>query len=318
MPTNEPEEGICMDYLEKLGITDSDIGVILEHDRRYGKGIRALAAEYMQMITDGFMKPYPKGGLETGLKRADSFLARAKALDSNGKDDYMTSLLFWLHCVPYGKEVYRKQGISEKVFYDTMADIAFKLAECKQVYGKCGVFTNWFFLIFEWKLVALGRLQYQITDFPKDHYEWNGFRLNQGDPVYACHIPSSGKLTEALCMESLQQAYDFFKKDLRTSILPVVCNSWLLFPPYVESVFPEGSNMKAFAQLFDIIDQSGDEGFYDCWRVFGRVYEGTTEGFPCDNTLRRNFIRHIENVGTFGYGYGVLLYDGEKKQIINR
>ena len=39
---------------------------------------------------------------------------------------------------------------------------------------------------------------------------------------------------------------------------------------------------------------------------------------PRDTTLRRNMVRYIENGGGFGFGFGVILYDGEQKKIINR
>ena len=92
--------------------------------------------------------------------------------------------------------------------------------------------------------------------------------------------------------------------------MPVVCHSWLLYPPYLEEVFPEGSNLCRFAEMFRIlfVDQVGDH-FPDCWRVFGKMHQKDLKDFPADTRLRRSFLIYMQNGGDFGYGYGILLYD---------
>jgi len=306
-----------MDFLSELGIQETDAREILAHNREYGKAIQLLAREYMSFAPKTFLKPYAQGERANAEQRRNDFLAKARETAA-GKSHYMAELLFWLHCVPFAREQYQSMGIPEEIFWDTMKDIAYKLDECRQVYGECGVFASWFFLHFDWQIAAFGRLQYQIREFPKEHYAWNGFALKRGDLVYACHIPSSGKLTQELCLDSLQRAYGFLKKDLRSNILPVVCSSWMLFPSYVEKVFGDGSNLKAFAQMFDVIDVTPRETFDDGWRIFGPAFQGRAEGLPQDNSLRRSMVRYIKDGGEFGYGYGILLYDGEKRKIVNR
>ena len=306
-----------MDFLSKLGILEADAREILQHDREYGAAIQRLSQEYMSFAPKQFFRAYREGQRAESTQRRDTFLREARAV--TGEENVpMAELLFWLHCVPYARAQYRQMGIPEEIFWDTVKDIGYKLEECKQVSGKCGVVSTWFFLHFDWQLATFGRLQYQVRGFPKDHYAWAGFELNYGDPVYACHIPSSGKLSEELCLDSLQRAYEFLKKDLRSNILPVVCSSWMLFPPYVEKVFGDGSNLKAFAKMFDVVDVTPRESFEDGWRIFGPAFQGSTEGLPQDNSLRRNMVRYIKDGGEFGFGYGVLLYDGEKKKILNR
>ena len=69
--------------------------------------------------------------------------------------------------------------------------------------------------------------------------------------------------------------------------------------------------------MFDVVKriERGNE-FADCWRVFNKMYEGTSKGLPDDNSLRRNMINYIDDYGVFGIGEGIILFDGEK--IINR
>ena len=304
-----------MDFLQKLGIEAADIQEILANDQKYGAAIGQLAKEYMTYAPKQFMVPYREGERAVSTLRRDAFLYEARQIAENA---YMADLLFWLHCLPDVRQRYQEMGIPDKIFWETMSDIACKIQECRMRYGVCGVASNWYMLHFDWKIVAFGRLQYQIRDFIEESYVWGDYRLQKGDPVYAIHIPSSGKLLPELCMDSLQQAYEFLKGQLEGNILPVVCNSWLLYPPYVQNVFPEGSNMKAFAQMFDVIRQIPSEAFGDGWRIFGPAYQGKPEGLPENNSLRRNMVRYIKNGGGFGYGLGVLLYDGEQQKIINR
>ena len=122
-----------------------------------------------------------------------------------------------------------------------------------------------------------------------------------------------------MCMDSFHQAYEFFKPNLSGDIIPIISITWLLYQPYIDKVFPENSNLLQFANMFDVVKSSSSgNAFYDGWRVFNKMYDGTTKDLPTDNTLRRNFIDYINNGGDFGCGYGIILYDGKNKKIINR
>ena len=304
-----------MEWLDKLDVSDADLAEIRAYDRLYGAELHRLAEEYMAGVPREYFVPFPEGERPVSNNRRDAFLARAREGKPAAR---MADLLFWLHCVPFARARYEEFGIDSDVFWDTMNDFTYKVQECKVRYDECGVASVWYSLMFEWKLVALGRLQYQVVTFPEECYTWKDYRLERGDVAYACHIPTAGPLTRELCMDSLDRAYQFLKDKLKDGILPVVCNTWLLYPPYVEQVFPENSNLRRFADLFDVVARTEIDVFDDGWRVFGPAYFEEGQKLPCDTTLRRNFLRYIENGGGFGRGYGVLLYDGERKCIYNR
>ena len=293
---------MCLkDLLERIDVTSEDIALILDAEAIFGSKIDIIAQEYMQQ--------------ENRTERK-SFLEKAKAL-SDDISQYMLYLLFWLHCALMLKKDYDQLGISEDVYINSMKDIAYKIRECKAVHGVCGVFVDWFSCFFCLRTFGLGRLEYEISTYSYDDYSVDGYTLKAGDRVYNCHIPSAGKLTQELVYDSLNKAYQFFKKDLRGNILPVVCNSWLLYPPYAKNVFPPKSNLVRFTQNFDIIKSTSNSHFHDCWRVFYKMYEDRASGLPAETTLQRNFIQYMENGGDFGGGFGVLLYDGESNSIIN-
>ena len=86
--------------------------------------------------------------------------------------------------------------------------------------------------------------------------------------------------------------------------------------PGLRDILKPDSHILQFADLFDVISSEENKTGSDLWRIFNRPYEGSTEGFPADTTLRRGFLKLVNegNLGGFGYGY-IFMKDG---QIINR
>ncbi len=304
--------------LKKIATPEEYILIIQKYDEKYGATIEEISREYMLSKQLEPLVPYINAKERTTAhNRAKAYIKRLNDISEDEETRLMLNYLFWLHCVPYAKETYSLLGIDTEIFYDSMSDIACKAKECEDVYGCVGVFADWFFLFFDMKLFGLGRLQYEIERFAGDDYCVNGYELKRGSVVYSTHIPAVGPLTRELCLDSFQRAYEFFKKDLDDVVIPIVTDSWLLYPPYLGTIFSKGSNTYNFARMFDVIEVDESPDFEDCWRVFGKNYEGTTTGLPTDTGMRKRFVDYIDAGGTFGCGYGVLLYNGEKREIIN-
>lgn len=300
-----------MKILQKIGFDEEEISCVSKADEIYGDAVSVLAKAYMKERVCP-MEPYPADGREIAYKRVIHVLEKVTAIETAGKNGRLLSLLFWLHCIPYAKDLYAQYGISESNFYDTMMDITYKMRECKKVYGECGVFSPWIFLVFDLKVFALGRLQFEITTASRNVVINNEVVVTKGDIVYSCHIPASGRLSMSECMDSFQKAYSFFGKGLNGNIIPILCDSWMLYPPYAKEVFPEYSNLKKFTELFYVYDSvSTGRDFPDSWRIFGKLYEGNTEMLPDTTTIQKNFISFIKNGGEFGYGFGIRLHDGK-------
>ena len=235
----------------------------------------------------------------------------ASISEKSGAHRYTVDMIFLLTGLDELYRRYREKGYSEELFLDTMCDLKYKLYECRRVYGIWGTFVFfWYNRFFVMDLFALGRLQFHHRPLKQE-----GYRdiIKKGENVFACHIPSSGPLRTDDVMDSLKRAYEFYSDELVDGVLRVQCSSWLLYPPHAEHLFPEGSNLIKFYNLFDVFETKSDPTNKDFVRVFDRVYsEDILEDLETDTTLKRNLKEYLLNGNCMGSGYGIILFDGEK------
>ena len=304
-------------FLKDIGFNKEDIPYILTCNAKYEAGLARLAAAYQATFGGSELAAYRGDEREEAYTRAKAYVQAAVDLFPEEENPHILNLLAWLQLIPYLRQRYAAHGFGEEILYASLSDLPEKVKECKSVYDVCGVFSRWFFLFFDLKVFSLGRLYYEIAAFDADSFCTDALQLQRGDTVLSCHIPAKGRLSEEDILSSLRQAYTFFGHLFPGHILPVVCHSWLLWPPYDRQVFPENGNLHRFVQNFRIISTTATgQTFPDCWRVFGKMYGGHTDGFPSDTTLRRNFLTYLNHAGEHGSGYGILLYDGKNNRIL--
>ncbi len=228
----------------------------------------------------------------------------------SGVHRYTSDMVFWILCTKSLYYIYKQKNLPEHMYWESVTDLKYKLIECHDVYGIWGTFVDWFKMFYTCERMPFGRLQF-------DKHTWGGEDykgiLKNGDACFSCHIPSSGPLTPESVMDSFKKLYEFNKDSLKDGILKIVCYSWLLYPPTIV-MYPEGSNTRKFAALFDIVSTKERETGSDFWRIFNMVYEGpeTLDKAPTDTRLRRNYIEYLKAGGKMGSGTGVILFDGEK------
>lgn len=221
---------------------------------------------------------------------------------------YAAEMAFFLYAARFLRERYQEAGYTDAFFIENARDLLYKVMECHGLTGIWGTMAgSWFGGMFRMERFQLGRLQYEKR--PLRFEEYKGYR--QGDLFYGCHIPSSGPLTPESVMESLKKAYDFYRPALRDGILPVHLRSWLIYPGHYE-VYPEGSNLKRFYELFDVIggDEKPDNPYI--WRVFGMENCADYAALPEKTSLQRRFKEYLLSGKKMGSGDGFLLFDGEK------
>lgn len=222
---------------------------------------------------------------------------------------YCVNMIFFIICSAPLKYIYKQKGFSDELYQATISDLGYKLKECRDLYDIWGTFVpEWFKGFYRCKRFKLGRLQYEKIEFPFDNYK--GI-IQKGDFVYNCHIPSGAPLKERDVLDSLQKAYRFYYSELQGKSMPVVCRSWLLYPPHYK-LFPENSNLRRFYQLFDVIDRNESKNNSNFWRIFSMEYNNDPDSWPEHTTLQKNFKKFISEGNCMGNGFGVLLFDGNK------
>lgn len=235
-----------------------------------------------------------------------------KIAEDCGIHSYTASLVFLCWNAQELHERYRARGLSEEIFHDTMMDLHYKLAECKQVYGIWGVFTrSWDAGFYNLTRFALGRLQYEFDGFRGESYTAGGFTVKRGDRVLTMHIPSAGPLTKELREDSYRRAYEFYRAEFPNGPVVFTCLSWLLYPPH-DGMLPKESNVVSFMHDFDPIFSKETETFHDAWRIYGADAEKSADQLPRKTTFQRAYADWLQSGRKAGNGYGVFLFDGKR------
>ena len=194
---------------------------------------------------------------------------------------------------------YVEQGISEQVFDDTFRDIAIWAEDFFQKNGYYGIDQiYWIGQSVRMKLFRLGRLQFEPVDLEQDIC-LDGCTIAAGAKVLNVHIAADGPLLLDDCLDSLQQARDFFNMPQARFI----CDSWLLAPA-LEEMLPESSNIIRFQKLFRII--SVHHRFRQAeQRVFGRILDDPAL-YPEETVLQRKLKAALLDGNEPGIGFGII------------
>lgn len=237
-----------------------------------------------------------------------------EAAEISGVNRYTSDLIFWLMAAKPLKYIYDVNNMPEDMYIGVLKDIKVKMYECKNLYGIWGMSTAWGYSFYTLKRFVFGRLQFDENIWVNGDYK--GI-LENGDLTFYCHIPSGSPLFKEDVLDSFKKLYEFSKLKLKNGILAIRCVSWLLYPPII-GICKEGSNMRKFYELFDVIDYTPCKNpYHDIWRIFNMNCEGpeTIDKLPEDTSFRKAMKQYLKDGGTMGEGLGVVLFDGEN--IIN-
>lgn len=228
--------------------------------------------------------------------------------ESVGEPFRMIRMAFCLYCVDTMYEIYMSKGLSDKVYLDSLIDLRVWALTCMRNYGEWGMHEfDWLQHALRGVVIRMGRLQFEENkyEYGPDRYEKYGVDIKKEDPVIGMHIPEDGPFTTEQTLDSLRQAYSYFKNPV------FICESWLLYPPQYDFLKPE-SNIIKFMNHYDIVYVKELTNRQDMWRVFGMRESYDPKELPRDTSLQRGYAEHLEKTGVNGWGYGVLIFDGEK------
>lgn len=234
---------------------------------------------------------------------------------------YTVNFVLLINCTKPLLAKYKKENISEEIYWNTILDLKSKLIECKENYDIWGTFVeSWFQGFFKMNRFALGRLQFENSDFCCDMYENHGITLFDSEYVVGMHIPSNqGPLTYEARLDAYRKACHFFKdkfKDQRYGIF--CCHSWLLYPDN-QNILPEKSNISDFLRDFEPLEITWTYDFGDQWRVFGvKNNRKPVDELPQNTSMQKAYVEWFKKGKKPGTAYGIVIYDSETDTILTR
>lgn len=236
-------------------------------------------------------------------------LADSKAIgDRLSIHEYTMAMLIFLCFAEKLRLRYLERGFDEVIYWNSMADLRYKLEECRLVHGIVGSFVApWFIGFFNLTRFALGRLQFEIYVLENEYSV--GDRIAQkGEKVINIHIPRTGtrllheQVLEAYCLAEKWFANEFVGRDTLFA-----CHSWLLYPWHT-TVFAPESNLAAFMGDFEIAESGQYDDYQEVWRLFDCAYSGDVDNLPQDSSLRRKYVERIKRGEPIGWGFGFFYF----------
>lgn len=234
---------------------------------------------------------------------------KIRALDEvTGLHGYTLELLYLISLTPHLRQLYMEENIPEDIYDSSVCDLKWKAKECLENYGVWGIFVGWWTIgFFQMKRFAIGRLQFNVREFMYD-VSANGLSFIKGQEYIDVHIPSSGPLNYDECQNAYKRAAKFFTDRYGLKNIIFGCRSWLLSPDN-KMILPESSNILKFMKDYTILEEKKDVSNSNLWRIFNvmKMPENTAM-LPNNSSLRRAFIKWLEDGNSINTAFGVIVY----------
>ncbi len=230
---------------------------------------------------------------------------KLKTLAGGADPEGMRLLTIYLAAACLTRDEYCAAGISDAVFWDTMACFSRFLLD-EHLHTGIFAFTRgfWAWRHLSCRLFRLGTLEFEYALLEEHQLTPKG--MGPGEPVLFVHIPSDAKLTEAALADSYRAARRFFT-DHGAQVCPagapqaVLCHTWLLSPT-LQTLLAPTSGIRRFAQDYTVLAvDTGDESFY-LWLFHGKK---PPEPLPLETSLQRVVCDYLQRGGKIGAAYGI-------------
>ncbi len=274
------------------------------------EAVTVLNRAYKVLVADSDFRALLKAYDDNMYCDVSDLVVRMKAVSANcGIHEYTGCLVLLICLTRRLKAYYIQNKLPLSVFYDSMADLKYKLTECKLVKHVWGTFVGeWFKGFFELTRFGFDRLQCEYFHLSRT-VTVNGVTVTPDTPLIMVHIPRSGKrLDRENRIKSYLMAKDFFtERGYIKDNAVFYCESWLLFPKNLAMLKPT-SNLYGFIKDYTLIDS----GFYDtygkmAWRLFDCEFE-SVDKLPADTSFRRAYIRLFQSGEKAGFGEGLFMF----------
>lgn len=259
--------------------------------------------------------PMVENYMDSRMNLGDALKQAAALGKILGFKEQTSEFMFVLNCTELLRQNYILAGIPDEIFWNSQADLKYKLMECIECEGVPGTFVaGWNNGYLRMRRFAYGRFQYELStyDWEKEFVTSCGKVLKPGDTYINFHIPSSGvPLTDEVRMDSYRQAYKVVAPLFPDGKVIFGCGSWLLYPRHREFL-PERLNIRRFMDDFEIVGWAEKDSFGNDWRVFGHYSDLPCTEWPRDTALRKAYAEWICAGNKAGDAFGVFVFDGEK------
>ncbi|WIE64786.1 hypothetical protein DEI99_016375 [Curtobacterium sp. MCLR17_036] len=137
--------------------------------------------------------------------------------------------------VPGNADALTRRGLPRDVAEATVADVDRKLDR----YGLRGADVDWLVAVVTGRVVAVGRLQFELGD-----------HLADGSPAWGVHVPETGPLDPEDCDRSFARAPGLLRRLAPDRVAERWrCRSWLLDPGLAAVLGPDANTVR-FARRF--------------------------------------------------------------------
>ena len=196
------------------------------------------------------------------------------------------------------KKSYEKEKIDEKVFFQTISDLIFRISDYKNrnnKFGLEGFEGKWLLRIFYMNIFKLGSLQFEISNLKEENIDINSDDLGDcadvlDNDVIMVHIMENEDISYESCVKSFGLADEFFSNEYKY----YACYSWLLYEN-MKKILAPSSKILQFQNFFEKIIN-----FDSSDMAKERVYKNYDEKNP--TSLQKSMIIHPECMGV---GFGI-------------
>jgi hypothetical protein len=131
------------------------------------------------------------------------------------------------------EKLYKEKNIPHDILKATIDDLSVWINRHYNWLGEWGFSQyGWLGLHLRGKIFKLGRLQLEPKEIWEEPPEEFGLNLKKGDPFLSVHIPRGGRMDEEACLDSFEQAREFFPKYLNYDFKAFGCFTWLFDPNF--------------------------------------------------------------------------------------
>lgn len=196
------------------------------------------------------------------------------------------------------KKSYEREKIDEKVFFQTISDLIFRISDYKLRNGKYGLEGfegKWLLRMFYLNIFKLGSLQFETGRINLDEMKMKQEDLKEFEDivnkdVIMVHIMENEDISRESCEESFGFADEFFSDEYKY----YVCYSWLLYEN-MRGILKQSSKILQFQNLFEKIINIDDSSM-----AKERIYKNHDKNN--ETSLQKNMKLHPECMGV---GFGI-------------